>query len=332
MASDLEGETPPASGPSFAARWWRLGKFAISFCLIAYLAVSVEWPRVWAATRAASIPWLALGLFSIPAGILFISLRYCSLVNERVSLSVMLRLVVFQGAVSTFLANAAGSLSFIGILIKLHKLPAELAIQSTIIARLADMLLSLIVASVLAAMVWHHLESVRPLMRLAVMVSVAILLLGVATVIIGRRLPVSLLAHADDVGGDNTSLVHKLLGLCARVIRLDAGYVASILPKTLAYSFVLQAVVAVSMYCNAYAFHLNIGFFEAAFVGVVSSFIASIPITVVGGLGVYEVSTVGLLALFGVPVEAGAGMILVVRTIFFLVMAITFFVVRQPSR
>jgi uncharacterized membrane protein YbhN (UPF0104 family) len=115
-------------------------------------------------------------------------------------------------------------------------------------------------------------------------------------------------------------------------MRFDAKYIKSKASILLMYCLALQIMTAVAMYCSARAFDLGIGFFEASFAGTVSGFLASVPITVFGGLGVYELSTVGLLQIFGVPVEAGAAMILVVRALFFVIMAVAFVVVRPPRK
>ena len=322
------------SNPESAAnaRWWFTARLSISLLFIATLMISVEWSRVWAYTRTASASWLAISLIYIPASLVIIALRYRHLIKDQVPFRDMLSLVTFQGAISTFVANAAGSLGFIGILIKAYKVPGELAVQSTIIARLGDMIASLIVALVLVAIAWHRLAAIHSLVLLAIGLSVAVLSLAGAAIVIGRSRKSPPSQDAPGAKDIQASVGQRMRGFCMRVIRLDTGYLASVAPRTLLYSFAFQAVIAIAMYLNARAFNLQIGFFEAALVGVVSSFIASIPITVFGGLGVYEVSTVGLLAVFGVPVEAGAGMILVVRTLFFVAMGIALLLTRPPRQ
>lgn len=320
----------PPPGHSAHARWWLAGKLSISFLFVLTLLISVEWPRVWEYTKTASVGWLAISLFYIPAGIAIIALRYRHLVKDRVPLRDMLTLVTFQGAISTFVANAAGSLGLIGILIKVYRVPAELAIQSTIIARLGDMIASLIVALVLIALAWHRLAAIQSLVLLAIGLTVAALCVAAAIIMAGRRRKPLLSPEVPAAKDIRPSAGQRLREFVMSVIRVDTGYLASIAPRTLLYSFASQAVIAVAMYCSARAFNLQIGFFEAALVGVVSTLIASAPITVFGGLGVYEVSTVGLLAVFGVPVEAGAGMILVVRALFFAAMGIALLLTRTP--
>ncbi|MFO1417856.1 MAG: lysylphosphatidylglycerol synthase transmembrane domain-containing protein [Methylotetracoccus sp.] len=328
--SELEVAVPRRR--SIAARGWQLIKYVLAAGLLAYLALSVDWPKVWASARAVSLPWLAISLFYIPVGIWFIAVRYRCLIDKRVSLPAMLRLVVFQAAISTFLANVAGSLGYIGILAKVYRVPTALAVQSTIVARLAEMLMAMVAAGVLAALAWRELETLRPQMSLAIGFSLAVLIGATLAVIAARLIPDAWVRPVVDEGGAEPGFVRKLIGFVVRVVRLDARYLVLVVPPTLLYSLILQIVIAVAMYCNAYAFHLDVSFVEAAFIGVVSSFIAGIPITVFGGLGVYEVSTVGLFVLFGVPADAATGMILVVRTLFFIVMGIAFAVVRAPER
>jgi uncharacterized membrane protein YbhN (UPF0104 family) len=309
-----------------SARWWFLGRLAVSLALVAWLALNVEWRKVWAIVSGVSLPWLLASLFYIPVSIALVAWRYRILVNNRVAFPAMLRLVVFQGAVSTFLANAAGSLGFVGLLVKVYKVATELAVQSTLIARAGDMGASMLVAALLCTMAWPRLAAFHTLILLATALSVAILLGAAVAVVVARKGSVPAIPDGE------ASMWRKFAGFCGRVARLDSAYLASVLPATLLHSLALQAVIAVAMVLNARAFGLEIGFLEAALVGVASSFLASVPITVFGGLGVYEVSTVGLLAVFGVPVEAGAGMILVVRAIFFLAMACAFVLVRPPGQ
>lgn len=320
-----KGESVPHAATPAARRWWFAARLCVSLALVAFLAHSVDWARVWAHARTVSPAWLVLSLFYIPASILLVAMRYRLLVDGMVPLGAMLRLVVFQGAVSTFLANAAGSLGFVGVLAKFHKVPAALAIQSAIVARAGDMLASLVAAALLVAVAWDRLATIRPFVVTAFLLSLAILLAALATVLAARRLAI----RSPGTDAREGSTWNKARDAVVQVVRMEAGRG---LPGALLHSFLLQGVVAVAMYFNARAFGLEIGFFEAALVGVVASFIASVPVTVFGGLGVYEVSTVGLLAVFGVPVEAGAGMILVVRAIFFAVMAAAFATTRAPGQ
>ncbi len=319
-------ESVPGAATPAARRWWFAARLCISLVLVAFLMHSVDWPKVWVHARTVSPVWLALSLFYIPASILFVAMRYRLLVDGMVPLGAMLRLVVFQGAVSTFLANAAGSLGFVGVLAKLHNVPVALAIQSAIVARAGDMLASLVVAAALVAVAWDRLATIRPLVVTALLLSVVTLLAAFATVLAARRLATTRFPGADAVENSPWRKAREAVGL---VVRMES---ARALPGALFHSFLLQGVVAVAMYFNARAFGLEIGFFEAALVGVVASFVASVPVTVFGGLGIYEVSTVGLLAVFGVPIEAGAGMILVVRAIFFAVMAAALATTRAPGQ
>ena len=332
VSAETENKRALRPEKSGGTRWWVVGKYGISLVLIAYLVTSVEWLKVWASVSTVSLPWLLIGLFYIPAGTVLVASRYHRLIDGLISYRAMLRLVIFQGAISTFLANAAGSLTYIGILTKVNQVPAELAVQSTIIARLGDLFSSLIVAAVLVALAWNRLERIQSLLLLSILLSTVLILLAILVIVIARRMGMVTPKGKPGARVSGATLWQQVLGFGVRVIHLKEGYVATILPATLWYSFLLQAVIAIAMYCNVRAFHLDIGFFEAALVGVVASFIASVPITVFGGLGVYEVSTVGLLAVFGVPIEGATGMILVVRTMFFLVMATAFVFIRPTSQ
>ena len=213
----------------------------------------------------------------------------------------------------------------------MHKVPAELAVQSAIVARLADMLAAVIVSGALVAIAWSYLVRMQSLLLPAMLLAAIVLLLAAIAMAVAWFSAAEKTPRVADTATSSPSIWRKMLSFSMQVARPGPAYMASTLPTTLMYSLVLQVVIAVAITCHARAFNLEIGFFEAALVGVVSSFIASIPITVLGGLGVYEVSTVGLFVLLGVPAEAAAGMILVVRTVFFLVMALALALVRPAS-
>ena len=319
---------PVSSG---ARRAWLIARIVISLGLVAVLAGSVEWPRVLAAARDVSLPWLLISTFYIPASIALVAVRYRVLILRMVSLREMLRLVVLQGAVSTFVANAAGSLGLVAVLVKVYKVPMELSIRAMILARLGDILCALPLTALLAAITWRSLGPVQLPILIAMSAAAAVILLACALAAFNRRKPVPASIGSADNLPEEPSLRDKLRGVLARIARLESSYLGSILPGTFVYSLLLQALTATAMYLNAIAFGLPISFLEAATVGVIASLLASMPITIFGGLGVYEASTVGLLALFGVPIEAGASMILVVRAIFFGTMALAFMAIRQPA-
>jgi uncharacterized membrane protein YbhN (UPF0104 family) len=222
-------------------------------------------------------------------------------------------------------------LSYIAILVKIYKVPAEVAVQSTIMARLADMLTSMLVVVVLLGFVSPQLGATQPVVLLSMLLCAGVIVLAVAVFALARgwkRPPDSGTAK---IQRPWEGTLRRTVEFGIRVIRLDARYVKSTFPKLFFYSLIIQFITAAAMYCNVRAFNLDIGYLEAAFVGVVSAFLASVPITVFGGLGVYELSTVTLLQVFGVPLESGTAMIFVIRAAFFMMMAIALFAVPTPT-
>lgn len=293
-----------------------LTKLFLASVLLGYLGFVINWPSLYKAVQNVSIFWLTLSVFYIPAGYIIFALRNRVLLDGQIPFRAMLQLVVLQGALSTFLSSAAGAAAQVAVLIKKHNIYPAQAIRSTIMSKVADTCAALAAVTLLLTLARNEFSQIHTHLTTGIAITSGLLfgLLVVTLLISNTRSAAELTVTAS-----RNSLFRHWAAIVIAAFHVNRRYALSILPMAFAYSIVLQVVIAVAMYLNARAFGIEVTLLQAAVIGIISSFIASLPISVFGGLGVYEASTIGLFALYNIPIEKSAGMMLVVRTLFFLI-------------
>lgn len=292
---------------------WLTLRALVALGLISYLAQLVNWLEVAQIARRADPAWLLTGTLYFPIAYFLYAQRTRRLVDNQLPLLETLRLVVVQGALSTFVANAAGTIAQVTLLIKRHSVTADLALRSAILTRLADLGASAIAVATMLLIAWRDFREIAdwiiPSLGLAVGLLagtiVAVRLIGTQSRKTLSRAPTLI------------SNIARWRNIAIRAIDIDRAYAWRCGPAAFGYSLGLQIVVAASMYCNTQAFDLAVTPTQAAVVGIVAFFVGSLPVTILGGLGVYEASTIGLFYLYGVPVSESTAMMLVVRAVFY---------------
>ncbi len=104
----------------------------------------------------------------------------------------------------------------------------------------------------------------------------------------------------------------------AEVEQLDEGQVRREVGLLLGYSAVILVVALVMTWANFALFGLSAPFGVILFVFVISTLLSYIPIQILGGLGVYEVSAVFLFAQLGVLEAQTLPVVLALRVYFYL--------------
>jgi uncharacterized membrane protein YbhN (UPF0104 family) len=298
-------------------RFWNLVKIALALALAA-LVVSRTNPAELAALHGRlSVPWLLTGLMAFLAGIAAMAWRYWLLIGRRIGFRQTLRLVVVQTVVGNLVATSAGAASYVALLRGQHRVQVSNGLASLLLARFGD-LLALLAALALSS--WALWGPITPLHWL----TFALLgagLAGISTAALAlvfrrhclrlaRALYARLRLHRLPVAA------RALAGFDALVTLDVRQWLGSLLPAAAGTALVFALAFAYS-YCSVRTFGVPMSGWAVLFVLTLTQFMVLVPVQVLGGLGVYEVTGLYLYTLLGAGQAEMASALLGMRLVFY---------------
>ncbi len=300
--------------------FWQLFKISLAVGLAGYVFSTIRLTDIKQLLSSAAPEWLALATLAFVLTTWCLSVRYYLLLRREVSLWQIIGVVLIQNAASSFVAGAAGILSYVGSLRGEHNVSIRLSVASLVIAKVADV----VVIDLLLALTSFALRSEiyplhTPIRILLTGISIGLLLLSLSFllpkpfVVLGRHLA-------------RIFLVKRFIPVRHRIQRL-ASQLVTVRNKTsvalpLALSFLVSIFMALWVYAMARAFSLPLNFWQILFVSCITQLMTVVPIQVFGGLGIYEITSTFLYGLFGVTQQQSAPFLLAVRVSLYLLNAV----------
>jgi uncharacterized membrane protein YbhN (UPF0104 family) len=239
--------------------------------------------------------------------------QYRSLIDPTLSFWNILNIIIMQNAISNFISNAAGVVSYVSMFRAEHGVKISRSTIAFIIVKAGDLtaILFLLVSSL--GFVW---PVVVPLHALLLLLSIGIfsaLVLFFATVFYRQGFVAILRKILARLKLLKFSPVQRGLALLESLSAQEPAVINNLLLLGILYSGLYFALTIIWSYTIIRAFHIPIDFAGMVFVSAVRQIISFVPIQVFGGLGVTEISSLYLYGLFGIPVPALSAALLGIR-------------------
>lgn len=280
---------------------WNVFKIALALSLLCIVLWNVRWEEVLALWRRMVLVWL------IPSIAIFFGMawlnarRYWLLIGGRPSFHSVLNIVIFQTALTNLVATVAGTAWYVTLLKTRYQIELKSSVASVVLARLSDLMVLVPMLMVCSIAVWPQIDALHGFIVFSVFGSVC-LVLGVFAVLIGRQQVVKVLnALARRLGIQEKVWVLRILDALDELARIEPAHTREILRVALLYGCFILGLSLLFSYVNVQLFALELSLPALMFVAVVSLFISYVPIQVFGGLGIFEVTTLILYTMFGLP-------------------------------
>lgn len=322
-AQEQDQDLAPAVGqPAESTKktnWlWNAAKLAAAILLVLVVYNQTDVSQLVALRDRISFGWLG-GYFLVFCLLAIIkAFQYWALFDRRIPYRSMLRTVVWQNSLSNLVATGAGIASYLAMLkaeqgIKLRKSGVVF-----LVTKVGEVLMVGVYLALSAWWSWPQIENLRLL--------VLLLLFGIAggvsmflIAVFWREQFITLAqSFATKLRLDKISLVDKLLHSLRALANADQREIVGMLVKGFAISFLYVSVTNVLIVISLRVFSLDVGLWPVVFVSSFLQLFANIPIQVLGGLGVSEVTSVYLYGLFGIDPAQMAAVQLGIRAVFYL--------------
>jgi uncharacterized membrane protein YbhN (UPF0104 family) len=305
-------------GEKQISRLWNVIKFIVALILVAVVFSQTDLQQLITLRESLSFSWLA-GYFSVFCLLVLIkAFQYWALFRGKVSFRGMLRIVVWQNSLSNLIAAGAGIASYLAMLRAEQGVKLSSSGLVFIVTKVGEVLIIGIYLALSTWFSWSHIES----LQILVLVLLVGILVGFSIFIFAVTWRESFIKFIQRVVSwmrlNRISFVNRVLKSLHSLAKADQKEVNRLLVLGVGISFLYVSVTNVLIVAGLKIFSIDVGIWAVIFVASFLQLFANIPIQILGGLGVSEITSVFIYGLFGIDTSGMAAAQLGLRAVFYL--------------
>lgn len=313
----------------FLQKGWNIAKLFLAVLLIFFVVSKTNLAQIKAITGDIVWGWFALHFFSFVVMTLLKAYQYHVLIGKRTKYKEVLRIVIWQNAISNFISNSAGVASYMAMLKAEQNVKLTRSGVVFLITKFGDLLAICLYLAISAAVVWNQIHSLRWITILLVIGMIMGLATFLVTVLWRERFVALLAGILASLKLNRFSLVSRGVDALRSLAQEGQAIVVSMLQTGMLMSFIYMTVTMVYTYTSIRMFGVQLGVWPLIYVAALMQLVSFVPIQVLGGLGVTEVTSVYLYSIFGLDQSKMSAVLLGWRAIFYLMNA--FLLVYLPT-
>lgn len=302
---------------------WNLFKIILALILVGFIFSKTDIYQLAALKDRISWTWLALRFVFFCLMLLVKSLQYWTLFEKRIRYFNMLNIVIWQNAIANFLANSAGIASYLTMLraeegIKLHRAGITFAIT-----KIGDLFSMWLYLAISAWLVWAEAEELHGIilvLLIGIFLSLSVFFLAV---LLRKRFVSVVWKVANKFHITHMKIVKALMDILSSLADQDQRAIFYVLIRSTILSLVYMTLTMAFSYSGLRMFLVPLDFWPIVLTATLLQLLSVIPIQILGGLGVTEVTGMYLYGLFGIQQSDIAAVLLGLRVIFYLMTLIT---------
>ena len=281
---------------------WNAIKIIVAVLLIGYVISLTDVQQLKQTWKMLLPGWLLVSVACFFLMIIIKALQYRALIDPQLSFWNVLNIIVLQNAISNFISNTAGVVSYFSMFREEHGVKITRSAVAFVIVKVGDLAAILVILVSSLVFVWPR---VSPLHGLLLVLSIGIFsALGIFFgAVIFRQWFVGILQKIlTRMKLLRFSPIQRAFTALESISTHDQAQILRMLISSGFYSSIYFACAMMWSYSVVHTFQLPIGLAGILFVSAMRQIISFIPIQVFGGLGVTEISAMYLYGLFGIPV------------------------------
>jgi hypothetical protein len=300
------------------ARFFTFAKLLLAAALVIAVARQLKPDDLMYTLSKASPCWFAMGVITFFGSVMAMALRAWKLLDQRVTYRDILGITALQTAVGNLIATSAGLATYLATLRTKHETSLRTGTFTIIMTRLSDLAVfgsGLLVSSVI---LWEHLISVRtPLFIIAFLVAFAMACI-LATFTLRSRLLTICIKIMELLRIDDFEFTKRVISSIRSISLMDSSILLTYISRTIVYTIIPTLFSYLFLLSCLYTFDLYINPWQLLFILSFTQIIAIIPIQILGGLGIFDLTTLYLLTIFGYDSGKTTAALVGLRIIFYL--------------
>lgn len=296
---------------------WNLTKFFLAALLIVGLINKIDFSNIKNILHVLWF-WLVLNLLVLFGMTLIKAWQYQKMIGNSIGYKEVLRVVIWQNAISNFVSTSAGILSYMAMLKTEQNVKLTRSSVAFVITKFGDLVAICIYLGLSTIFVWRKIQSIQWLTILLIVGILFGLTLFLITVLWRERFVEFLASVLGLLRMHRFSLSQRGLEMLRSLAREEQKPIFAMLYTGVSLSFVYMTATMVFAYTRFRIFDVHVELWTILYVTAMMQLVSFIPIQVLGGLGVSEVTSVYLFSLFGFDKGEMSAVMLGLRVLFYL--------------
>jgi uncharacterized membrane protein YbhN (UPF0104 family) len=297
---------------------WNIAKLLLAILLIFVVVSKTNITQIKILKDEIAWGWFSLHFLSFVLMTLVKAYQYHLLFGSSTKYKNVLRVVLWQNAISNFIASSAGIASYMAMLKAEHNVKLSRSGVIFIITKFGDLLAICLYLGVSAGLVWNQIQLLKWLSIL--LIGGLLLGLGIFLIVVIRRERVVTFVTGAlaFLKLDHFSLVSRGMEGLRSLAMENKKAVFNLLRTGVLMSLAYMTITMVSAYTGIRMFNVDLGVWPVIYVAALMQLVSFVPIQVLGGLGVTEVTSVYLYSFFGLDQGVMSAVMLGLRAVFYL--------------
>jgi uncharacterized membrane protein YbhN (UPF0104 family) len=302
-----------------SSRLWTFAKVILAVILIGIVFSQTSWEDLLALRSRIAWGWTALYVVLYFSLTVFKSFQYKKLLDLPIPYPRVVGVVVLQNGLSNIVANSAGIVSYLVMLRGEQGVRVSRAALVFVITKVGDLFavwLALLLSSIF---IWKQIESLQTLaIALILLMGFALFIFFLAVTLRGRFVELinAILARTKLT---RIAIIQRGVDGLTSMMGQDRGEMTRMTFTALALSFIYFLMTFLWSYTQIKMFSVSLGLFPFLFITAILQLVSIIPITILGGLGVNEASSMVIYPLFGIDPVSFAAVLIGMRVTFYLI-------------
>jgi uncharacterized protein (TIRG00374 family) len=300
-------------------RLWTFVKVILAVLLIGIVVSQTSLGDLLALRTRISWGWTALYVilyFSLTA---FKSYQYKKMLNLPIPYPRVVSVVVLQNGLSNIVANSAGIVSYLVMLRGEQGVKVSRAALVFVITKIGDLFAVWLALLLSSLFIWQKIPSLH---NLTIILSVLIglgLFTFLLVVTLGSRFVDLLKSILTRTKLMRISIIERGVDGLQALVEQEHGSLHQMTLTAFSLSFIYFLMTFFWSYTQIKMFSVSLGPFPFLFITAILQLVSIIPITILGGLGVTEASSMMLYPLFGIDPVSFAAVLIGMRVMFYLI-------------
>lgn len=311
---------PPDSKSAATSRdrWpWFVLKLLLALGFLGVVLSKVRLEEAWRVWHEASWGWLPFYVSIFLGTVLMVARRYQILLKGEVPFGQVLSVVLLQTSMGNLVFNIAGFATYVALMRGKYQVGVGRGVGTLVVARFLDLVVWLPVLAVATWRVWPQVAEVIWL-PLTVLGGLSLLVLVVSQVVIYRSQFLDLISQVLDFFGlRRLSWIERSLVTLTALAEEEPKFWKTEALSLLIWSALITVGSALVFYSNLRVFGLSLPPATVIFIWALQMLTMLLPIVVLGGLGVTDLTGLYLFSLFGLGPYTVAPVIIGGRLLFY---------------
>ena len=299
-------------------------KILLAVVLAIFVIFKVDWAYLPAMGTRLSWGWAFLSLLFVILMTVLKAWQYQVLIAKGLKFLDVLKTVVWQNTITNFVANSAGVVSYMTLLKTEQNIKLTRSGVVFLMTKLGDLLAICFYLVISTALTWDEITVLHEVTLLLIFGILGGFVLILVTIWWRERFVDALLRLTAWLRLDRLSPVKKGDEILRSLAKEDRAAIFAMLRNGILLSLVYMTATMLYTWANIKIFDIQIGVMPVIYVAAMRQLISYVPLQVLGGLGIAEVTSVYLYGVFGLDQGEMSAVMLGLRVIFYLRHAIVF--------